>query len=96
MGRLVEDLKLRNKIRVFKDRAEAGKLLSEKLKHLSSPDALVLAIPAGGVPVGYEIAKTNGLLMDVLIVRKIQIPGNTEAGFGAMGPDSETIFNERL
>lgn len=96
MGRLIEDLKLRNKTRVFRHRAEAGKLLSEKLKHLASPDTLVLAIPAGGVPVGYEIAKSNGLLMDVLIVRKIQIPGNTEAGFGALGPDGEAIFNERL
>ena len=96
MGRLVENLKLRNKTRIFKDRAEAGKLLSEKLKHLASPDTIVLAIPAGGVPVGYEIAKSNGLLMDVLIVRKIQIPGNTEAGFGALGPDGKAIFNERL
>ncbi|MEK6738211.1 MAG: phosphoribosyltransferase family protein [Planctomycetota bacterium] len=96
MGKLVENLKLRNKTRIFKDRAEAGKLLSEKLKHLASPDTIVLAIPAGGVPVGYEIAKSNGLLMDVLIVRKIQIPGNTEAGFGALGPDGKAIFNERL
>ena len=96
MGKLVENLKLRNKTCIFKDRAEAGKLLSEKLKHLASPDTIVLAIPAGGVPVGYEIAKSNGLLMDVLIVRKIQIPGNTEAGFGALGPDGKAIFNERL
>lgn len=96
MGRLIENLKLRNKTRVFRDRAEAGKLLSEKLKHLASPDTMVLAIPAGGVPVGYEIAKSNGLLMDVLIVRKIQIPGNTEAGFGALGPDGKAIFNKRL
>lgn len=65
MGRLIEDLKLRNKPPVFRDRAEAGKLLSEKLKHLASPDTLVLAIPAGGVPVGYEIAKSNGLLISL-------------------------------
>ncbi|HBR21667.1 MAG TPA: phosphoribosyltransferase [Nitrospiraceae bacterium] len=96
MGRLIEELDLRNKIRVFRGRAEAGKLLSEKLKHLASPDTIILAVPAGGVPVGYEIAKGNALLMDVLIVRKIQIPGNPEAGFGALGPDGEAIFNERL
>ena len=96
MGRLIEDLALRNKIRVFRDRAEAGKLLAEKLKHLASSDTIILAIPAGGVPVGYEIANGNALLMDVLIVRKIQIPGNPEAGFGALGPDGEAIFNERL
>jgi len=96
MGQLIEDLNLRNKTLVFRDRAEAGELLSEKLKHLDPADTLVLAIPAGGVPVGYGIAKAIGLLMDVLIVRKIQIPGNTEAGFGALGPDGKTIFNERL
>jgi len=96
MGRLIEDLGLKNKIRVFRDRAEAGKLLSEKLKHLASSETIVLAIPAGGVPVGYEIAKGDGITMDLLIVRKIQIPGNTEAGFGALGPDGKPIFNERL
>lgn len=96
MGKLIEELDLRNKIRVFRGRAEAGELLSEKLKHLASPDTIILAIPAGGVPVGYEIAKGNALLMDVLSVRKIQIPGNPEAGFGALGPDGEAIFNERL
>ena len=60
MGRLIEDLNLRNKIRVFRDRAEAGRLLSEKIKHLASSGTIILAIPAGGVPVGYEIAKGNG------------------------------------
>ena len=74
MGRLIEDLALRNKIRVFRDRAEAGKLLAEKLKHLASSDTIILAIPAGGAPVGYEIANGNALLMDVLIVRKSRYP----------------------
>ncbi len=96
MGRLIEELNLRGKYFIFKDRAEAGRLLAMKLSDYLSSDALVLAIPAGGVPVAYEIAKSLKLLMDIIIIRKIHIPGTTEAGFGAIGPDGEVIFNERL
>ena len=96
MGRLIEERSLRNKLHIFKDRAEAGRLLAKRLVGYTSSEAFVLAIPAGGVPVAYEVAKNLKLLMDIIIVRKIQIPGNTEAGFGAMGPDGEVIFNETL
>ena len=58
--------------------------------------SIVLAIPAGGVPIGWEIAMALRLPMDVIVVRKIQIPGNTEAGFGAIGPDGEILLNEPL
>jgi predicted phosphoribosyltransferase len=81
---------------LFKDRAEAGRLLAQKLSQFVSPDVLVLAIPAGGVPVACEIARILKLPLDLMIVRKIQIPGQTEAGFGAVGPDGEVIFNEDL
>ena len=96
MGKLFEDRSLRNKTVIFKDRAEAGKRLAQSLPKFVSPGALVLAIPAGGVPVAGEIARTLKLPLDLLIVRKIPIPGNTEAGFGAVGPDGEVIFNEGL
>jgi predicted phosphoribosyltransferase len=96
MGRLIEDISLREKIHVFEDRTEAGKRLSEMLSDYKSKDVIVLAIPAGGVPVGYEIAKTLCVSLDLIIVRKIQFPDNPEAGFGAVGPDEEVIFNELL
>ena len=96
MGKLIEDTKLRNRPYIFKDRAEAGKFLAAMLGNYASSNALVLAIPAGGVPVAYELARNLDLAMDIVIVRKIQIPGNTEAGLGAMGPDGEVIFNEML
>lgn len=96
MGKLLEDRALRNKSSVFKDRAEAGRWLAQKLFHSISPHAMVFAIPAGGVPVACEIAKDLKLSMDLMIVRKVQIPGDPEAGFGAIGPDGEVIFNERL
>jgi len=93
---VIEDITLRDKIHVFRNRSDAGNLLAQRLSDYKSSDAIILAIPAGGVPVAHEIAKALGCLMDLIIVRKIQIPGNTEAGFGAMGPDGEVVFNERL
>ncbi len=96
MGRLIEDKNLRDRVRVFRNRAEAGKMLVLMLSDYKSSDAIVLGIPAGGVPVAYEIAKGLGLRMDMLIVRKVQIPGNTEAGFGAVGPDGAIVLNEEL
>jgi predicted phosphoribosyltransferase len=71
-------------------------LLAQRLSKSVSPEALLLAIPAGGVPVACEIARALRLPLDLMIVRKIQIPGETEAGFGAVGPDGEVIFNEDL
>ncbi len=96
MGRLIEDQSLRNKLHIFKNRIEAGELLSVKLEKYASSDAFVLAIPAGGIPVALEAAKNLHLLLDIILVRKIQIPGTTEAGFGAVGPDGEVIYNETL
>lgn len=101
MGKLTEEFSLRDKVYIFNDRKEAGQLLAEKLKTLNliqgkGSDGIVLAIPSGGVPVAKEIAKRLNLQMDLIIVRKIQIPYNPEAGFGAMDPDGEVILNERL
>ncbi len=96
MGRLLEDNNLRNRSYVFKDRRSAGKLLAQKLLPSFFPDALVFAVPAGGVPVALVIAQKLRLPLDLMIVRKIQIPANPEAGFGAVGPDGEVIFNQDL
>jgi putative phosphoribosyl transferase len=95
-GTLFENQNLRNRDCVFQDRAEAGRLLAEMLLPSVPPDGLVLAIPAGGVPVGLEIARKLDLPLDLLIVRKVQIPNNPEAGFGAVGPDGEVILNHDL
>ncbi len=96
MAELIEDIFLRNKLNVFEDRNEAGLLLAEKLIKYKSSDAIVFGIPSGGVPVASEVANTLNLPMDLIIVRKIQIPYNPEAGFGAIGPGGEIILNERL
>jgi len=96
MGRLIEDISLRDEVHVFTDRAEAGRRLSEMLSGYKGRELIVLAIPSGGVPVGYEIARALMVPLDLIIVRKIQFPDNPEAGFGAVGPDGEVIFNESL
>lgn len=96
MGNLIEEVSLRDKLYIFENRQEAGQLLAEKLLEYKGSDGIVLAIPSGGVPVAKEIAKKLYLPMDLIIVRKIQIPYNPEAGFGAMGPDGEIILNEKL
>ncbi len=68
----------------FADRTEAGALLGENLRSRSFTDPLILALPRGGVPVAYEIARRLGAPMEVLISRKVGAPGNPEYAIGAM------------
>lgn len=72
---------------LFKDRTEAGQKLAKELKKLNLQNPVVLAIPSGGVPVGAEVAKVLNCPLDLIIVRKIQYPWTTEAGFGAVAAD---------
>jgi putative phosphoribosyl transferase len=95
--KIVDEPSYREKKAVFKDRFEAGKILAGKLEEYKRrTDSIVLAIPAGGVPVGHTLARELFLPFDIIIVRKIQIPWNTEAGFGALSWDGEVVFNEPL
>jgi predicted phosphoribosyltransferase len=96
MSKIIEDTNLRNKVFVFEEREDAGRRLSEFLKDYKSSNSIVLAIPAGGVSVGNEIKDALSLSFDLLIVRKVQIPWNPEAGFGAINLDGYVIFNEEL
>ena len=76
---------------LFKDRLEGGQKLAQELKKLHLENPVVLAIPSGGVPVGLEIAKVLSCPLDLVVVRKIQYPWTTEAGFGAVASDG-TFF----
>ncbi len=96
MGKLFTHDPFYNRVHVFQNRTEAGKHLASMLAGYPERETLVLAIPAGGVPVACEIARQLALPLELLIVRKIQLPYTTEAGFGAVGPDGEVIFNEAL
>jgi len=80
---------------VFKDRHEAGKLLAKELKkYKNNKHAIILAIPRGGLEIGYELAKELSLPLDILITKKIGYPGNPEYAIGAVGHGNEYIMNE--
>jgi predicted phosphoribosyltransferase len=96
MSKIIEDTNLRNKAFIFENREDAGRRLSVFLSDYKDSNSLVLAIPAGGVSVGKEIRDTLSLPLDLLVVRKIQIPWNPEAGFGAVNLDGYVIFNDEL
>jgi putative phosphoribosyl transferase len=80
----------------FRDREDAGRQLAEKLADLQSKDVLVLGIPCGGVPVAVQIADRLHAQLDLMVVRKLQIPWNPEAGFGALAPDGTLLLNPEL
>jgi predicted phosphoribosyltransferase len=85
---VVRDLpELRDRAPVFADRAAAGRALARLLEGYGASDALVLAIPAGGVPVAAEIAALLGLTLDVAPVSKMLLPWTPESGFGAVAFD---------
>jgi putative phosphoribosyl transferase len=96
MDNLIEDPELHGKTGVFPSRTEAGRMLGARLRDLVEPSGIVLAIPAGGVPVACAVASETRLPLDVLLTRKIPIPGNKEAGFGAIGPDGDVLLHERI
>jgi putative phosphoribosyl transferase len=96
MGKLLDDPVLRNRTYVFADRAAAGKRLAGMLRDYQGKPLRLFAIPAGGVPVAAEIARAFKVPLDLVIVRKIQLPWTTEAGFGALDPDGTPLFNEML
>jgi putative phosphoribosyl transferase len=80
---------------MFKDREEAGQLLAKKLmKHKDSKDALILAIPRGGVVVAYEVAIQIHVPLDVVVIKKIGTPGYEELAAGAAGMDSYILNDE--
>ncbi|MEM3381206.1 MAG: phosphoribosyltransferase family protein [Candidatus Bathyarchaeia archaeon] len=95
LTRIVEDPSLRSKIHIFRDRCEAGSLLADMIGERDDKP-IVLAIPSGGVPVGYCLSKRLGASLDIILVRKIPIPGNPEAGFGAVALDGTIVLNTIL
>ena len=80
----------------FTDRVDAGKRLASALKDFSGKKGMVLAIPRGGVVVGYIIAKSLNLLLDVIIPRKIGAPDNPELAIGAVAEDGTAILDQNL
>src|SRR3954451_11959208 len=81
----------------FADRADAGRQLARRLNsYAHRHDVIVLALPRGGVPVAYEVARELGAPLDVFIVRKLGVPGNEEVGMGAIASGGVRVLNERV
>lgn len=85
----------------YEDRAEAGRVLAERLASIDLDRPVVLALPRGGVPVGYEVARTLGepdapVPFDVLVTRKIGYPPQPELGVGAIAEGGEPVFDQSL
>jgi putative phosphoribosyl transferase len=81
----------------FRDRAEAGRLLAQRLRHYAGrDDVVVLALPRGGVPVAYEVAQELDAPLAVFIVRKVGVPGHEELALGAIATGGVLVLNERL
>ncbi|NNE65300.1 MAG: phosphoribosyltransferase [Pyrinomonadaceae bacterium] len=81
----------------FNDREEGGRALAARLAdYKDRADTVVLALPRGGVPVGFEVSKALNLPLDVLLVRKLGVPGQEELAFGAISSGDITVFNESI
>jgi predicted phosphoribosyltransferase len=81
----------------FEDRFDAGRFLAGRLQHhADDPLGVVLALPRGGVPVGYEIAKALNAPLDVFVVRKLGVPGHEELAMGAIASSGVMVLNDEV
>lgn len=80
----------------FRDRIEAGRSLGHALERLRAVRPIVLGLPRGGVPVAWQVARILGAPLDVLVVRKLGVPGNPELGFGAVAEHGVRVVDEQM
>jgi putative phosphoribosyl transferase len=81
----------------FRDRADAGRVLAEELiRFAGRDDVVVLALPRGGVPVGYQVARSLRAPLDVFLVRKLGVPGYEELAMGAIASSGVTVLNQAV
>lgn len=78
----------------FRDRCDAGRRLGQALAARAPSDAVVVGLPRGGVPVAAEVARALGAPLDVVVVRKLGVPGQPELAMGAIGDDGVRVLNE--
>src|SRR6185503_8247705 len=81
----------------FRDRRDAGRKLAQKLSaYAGRPQALILALPRGGVPVAYEVARALAIPLDIFIVRKLGLPGREELAIGAIASGGVRVLNNDI
>ncbi|MGI9050400.1 MAG: phosphoribosyltransferase [Rubrobacteraceae bacterium] len=82
--------------RLFEDRSDAGRKLAGKLERYREENPVILALPRGGAPVGYEVSRVLGAPLDICISRKLGAPGQPELGIGAVAQEGARVLNDRL
>ncbi|HEY7626249.1 MAG TPA: phosphoribosyltransferase family protein [Ilumatobacteraceae bacterium] len=80
----------------FEDRAEAGRRLAARLSHLRDQPVVVVGLPRGGVPVAFEVARALNAPLDIILVRKLGVPFQTELAMGAIGEDGVRVINRDI
>ncbi|MEJ2153943.1 MAG: phosphoribosyltransferase family protein [Desulfobacteraceae bacterium] len=93
---LIERAEFREREGIFRNRRHAGRVLADMMADRLAPDCLVLAVPAGGVPVACTLAEMLALESDVVVVSKITFPWNSEAGYGAVAQNGLVRLNDRI
>src|SRR5881398_2186875 len=82
-------------VMLFRNRTDAGRQLAAKLaEYADRPDVLILALPRGGVPVAYEVARALHAPLDIFLVRKLGVPGHEELAMGAIASGGIRVLNE--
>jgi len=82
--------------RVFRNRTDAGRALARRLESLRGDDIVVLGLPRGGVPVAFEVSSHLDAPLDVIVVRKVGVPGQPELAMGAIGEDGVRVVNDQV
>jgi predicted phosphoribosyltransferase len=80
----------------FADRRAAGRALAERLEHLRAEQPLILGLPRGGVPVAAEVARALAAPLDIIVVRKVGLPGQPELAAGAIGEEGARVVNQQV
>ena len=92
---LKSEVERRKKVTLYRDRSDAGRVLATQLMaYANRSDVLVLALPRGGVPVAYQVAKALHVPLDVFLVRKLGVPGHEELAMGAIATGGVCVLNE--
>src|SRR5690348_12923442 len=92
---LKSEVERRKKVTLYRDRSDAGRVLATQLMaYANRSDVLVLALPRGGVPVAYEVARALHVPLDVFLVRKLGVPGHEELAMGAIATGGIRVINE--
>ena len=86
----------RSGLRPYINRSHAGQVLARELRNLRDGNLVILGLPRGGVPVAYEVAKVLGAPLDVLVVRKLRVPGQEELAMGAVASGNVRVLNEEI